>query len=63
MRAVVLNRLSNVFATLARWCEKASESLKRCPDCGGNPYTAPPCTQGPRTGVMFHRIKVGHHYE
>lgn len=63
MRVAALNLLSSLLASLAKASEKAAESLKRCPECGRSPYTAPPCVEGPRTGFMFHRIKVGHHYE
>jgi hypothetical protein len=63
MRVAVLNLLSKCLASLATKLERASERVKRCPECGRNPYTAPPCVEGPRTGIMFHRIKVGNHYE
>lgn len=35
---------------LANWCERLSDwlsdharRLRRCPQCGRNPYTSPPC--------------------
>jgi hypothetical protein len=55
MRTALSNRASRLLAVLAALLVRASCSLQRCPQCGRNPYTAPPCMTGKRTPVRFHR--------
>ena len=39
----VMNALSGYFFCLSRIFEALAEKFARCPDCGNNPYTSPPC--------------------
>ncbi len=43
LSCVILNRLARFLDSLASRLEDLARDLKRCPSCGGNPETSPPC--------------------
>jgi hypothetical protein len=49
-RIKFLNCVSSFSGWLAEKLEFISETCKRCPHCGENPYKAPPCL-----GCRYHK--------